>query len=284
MLYSLTYYNKENRKYNKAKYKAFGFFTIGEKSVYEPFKNALIDKVAVNSDWRKCLMRVNNKKTFLVDVKNRTQSLVYYDSTEPTTFLTDSIYDISDDGRYLLYAKQSIDSVNEKIKFKNDTTATLYLCDLTTGTKKLIDPLSIDPNQVKHPGSIYGNYFFRFNPNSDMFVYLKKDENGSSILTVRNLKDTIVQYSSSISQGFVNDYRRLDFTSFYIHVKNMDENDAGENKKQIDVQINSSKRGIKLLDNEKRNYRYFSKLYHKMSKSEWDNETQKIDWYQDIMK
>jgi hypothetical protein len=208
------------------------------------------------------LVRNNDHHVFIIDHGRKT--------ADSLMFLRDSIYDISDNGNYILYVKENIKiSTDEKkinaglgLQTNVDTSAILYMYNLKDRHIAVIDSLAADPQQLKDQTTIYGRYFFRFNPACDMVAYMKRVGKKSSALVIKRISDLKAVYRSSVPQDFMDEGRSKDFTSSYIHVKNIDS-------------LGGGKQGLRLLNGKPRNSQYFFNLYHKMNDEEWDREMKK---------
>ena len=251
------------------RYSAIGFYTLHSDSVYYPLNGIFFDKISISLHWSKCLIRSDKNSISLINTIKNSKSDIH---------LADSIYDISDDGNYILYVKETTTnkvSVNNIKKIRSslpgqiknndvDTLAVLYLHDLTkSGPDLLVDTLMED-STLASSATIYGKYSFHFNNSSNMFVYMKKITKDSSCLVVRMTKGAEIVYKSVVPQDFVNPDRHPNFTDNYINVRNL-------------KQANIDKNGIKLLNNSKRDATYFLKLYKPVNSSVWKEEFTKAD-------
>jgi hypothetical protein len=259
---------KTHRSDDYDRHTAIGFYTLHSDSVYYPLKGKFFDKISISLNWSKCLIRSDKDSILLINTIKTSKANIH---------LADSIYDISDDGNYILYVKETTTnkaSVNGLKKIRSslpgqaknnnvDTLAVLYLRDLTKpGPDLLVDTLMTDSTLLNNT-TIYGRYSFHFNNRSNMFVYMKKIQKDSSCLVVRMIRGTQIVYQSVVPQDFVNPDRHPNFTDNYINVRNL-------------KQANMNKNGIKLLNNSKRDGTYFLKLYKPDNSNVWKEEFNKV--------
>ncbi|QEM13405.1 hypothetical protein [Mucilaginibacter rubeus] len=259
-----TPYTDKLKKVVAGKYAHLAFYRIGDKHIYEILKDQVIDKFSISKDYEKCIVRANSKQIYLVDRIAET--------AKPITFFTDSIYDISDDGKYILFVKERIDDkkvapssgypIENATKSLPDTSALLFLTDLKTGKYTEVDKLIADPSRIKNT-TIYGKYFFRFNPNSDCIAYLRRGDKDSLSMRVRRTADLKIVYNSVGPETFLDNGRSKDFTSVFIHIQKRDT-------------INK-KAGIKLLNTRARNSQYFLSLYKRLGSNELDRELKRAN-------